>query len=158
MDKMIDRFLLFLLVCAILIFFFSCSNKVTYEIYLEHQPQEPLYTTDSEKDAQEYYNYFNDVYDHIKHIVDHLDTQREMLTSLMDFYMSQVSTQMNKVMQTLTIIATIFIPLTFLAGIYGMNFQYMPELSWKWSYPVLLLSMLIVGVFMYFYMRRKKWF
>ncbi len=58
MDKMIDRFLVFLLVCAILIFFFSCSNKVTYEIYLEHQPQEPLYTTDSEKDAQEYYDYF----------------------------------------------------------------------------------------------------
>lgn len=108
--------------------------------------------------SENYYNYFNDIYDHIKQIVDNLDTQREMLTSLMDFYMSQVSTQMNKVMQTLTIIATIFIPLTFLAGIYGMNFQFMPELGWKWSYPILLLIMLIVGVSMYIYMRRKKWF
>ena len=92
--------------------------------------------------SEEYYNYFNDIYDHIKNIVEHLDGQREMLTSLMEFYMSQVSTQMNKVMQTLTIIATIFIPLTFLAGIYGMNFQYMPELEVKWSYPILLITML----------------
>lgn len=107
---------------------------------------------------EDYYNYYNDVYDHIKSIVDHLDTQREMLTSLMDFYMSQVSTQMNKVMQTLTIIATIFIPLTFLAGIYGMNFQFMPELAWKWSYPILLLVMFFLGISMYIYMRRKRWF
>ncbi|MFC2107102.1 magnesium/cobalt transporter CorA [Bacteroidota bacterium] len=108
--------------------------------------------------SESYYNYFNDVYDHIKSIVDHLDSQREMLTSLMDFYMSQMSTQMNKVMQTLTIIATIFIPLTFLAGIYGMNFEFMPELAWKWSYPILLSTMTILGVSMYIYMRRKRWF
>lgn len=108
--------------------------------------------------SEDYYNYYNDIYDHIKNIVGHLDSQREMLTSLMDFYMSQVSTQMNKVMQTLTIIATIFIPLTFLAGIYGMNFQVMPELAWKWSYPILLATMLVLGVGMYIYMRRKRWF
>lgn len=108
--------------------------------------------------SESYNNYYNDVYDHTKNIVDHLDNQREMLTSLMDFYMSQVSTQMNKVMQTLTIIATIFIPLTFIAGIYGMNFQYMPELSWKWGYPVLLGAMFVLGIFMYIYMRRKRWF
>jgi len=108
--------------------------------------------------SDEYFNYFNDVYDHLKQIVDHLDNHRESLTSLMEFYMSRVSTQMNKVMQTLTIIATIFIPLTFLAGIYGMNFQYMPELGWKWSYPVLLLVMLFAGIGMYIYMRRKRWF
>ncbi len=108
--------------------------------------------------SEDYYNYYVDIYDHAKNIVDHLDNQREMLTSLMDFYMSQVSTQMNKVMQTLTIIATIFIPLTFLAGIYGMNFQFMPELDWKWSYPVLLICMFVLGISMYIYMRRKKWF
>lgn len=105
-----------------------------------------------------YNNYFTDVYDHLINIVNNLDSQRETLTSLMDFYNSQVSTQMNKVMQSLTIIATIFIPLTFLAGIYGMNFQIMPELAWKWSYPILLLTMLILGVSMYIYMRRKRWF
>lgn len=107
---------------------------------------------------EDYYNYYMDVYDHLKNIVDHLDSQREMLTSLMEFYMSQISNQMNKVMQRLTIVATIFIPLTFLAGIYGMNFQFMPELQWKYSYPLLLLIMLVLGVIMYFYMRRKKWF
>ena len=106
----------------------------------------------------DYFNYYNDVYDHVKQIIDHLDSQGETLTTLMEFYMSQVSNQMNKVMQMLTIIATIFIPLTFLAGIYGMNFQYMPELAWKWSYPVLLGVMLVIGVSMYIYMRRRKWF
>jgi magnesium transporter len=65
---------------------------------------------------------------------------------------------MNKVMQMLTIIATIFIPLTFLAGIYGMNFQFMPELAWKWSYPILLGTMLVLGIAMFVYMRKKKWF
>lgn len=108
--------------------------------------------------SEDYYNYYVDIYDHAKNIVGHLDNQREMLTSLMDFYMSQISTQMNKVMQTLTIIATIFIPLTFLAGIYGMNFQFMPELAWKWSYPILLICMFVLGIAMYIYMRRKRWF
>ena len=115
-------------------------------------------TGETEFIDEAYYNYFNDVYDHIKQIVEHLDSQRESLISLMEFYMSRVSTQMNKVMQTLTIIATIFIPLTFLAGIYGMNFQYMPELNWKWSYPILLIVMLVIGVVMYIYMRTKRWF
>lgn len=107
---------------------------------------------------EKYFNYFNDVYDHIKGIVEHLDNQREMLTSLMELYMSQISTHMNKVMQTLTIVATIFIPLTFLAGIYGMNFQNMPELAWKWSYPILMGTMVIIGVGMYVYMRKRRWF
>ncbi len=115
-------------------------------------------TEETEFISDDYFNYYNDVYDHIKNIVEHLDNQREMLTSLMDFYISQVSTQMNKVMQTLTIIATIFIPLTFLAGIYGMNFQNMPELSWELGYFVLLSIMLVLGVSMYIYMRRKRWF
>jgi magnesium transporter len=65
---------------------------------------------------------------------------------------------MNSVMKSLTIIATIFIPLTFLAGIYGMNFEYMPELAYEWAYPVLMLLMLVIGLGMYFYMRSKKWF
>jgi magnesium transporter len=108
--------------------------------------------------SEDYYNYFNDVYGHINNIVDTLDNMREMLTSLMEFYMTQISNQMNKVMQRLTIVATIFIPLTFLAGIYGMNFQFMPELGWKWSYPILLIIMTVIGVVMYIYMRRKNWF
>lgn len=115
-------------------------------------------TDETEFISDEYYNYYNDIYDHIKDAADLLDNQRETLNQLMDFYMSRVSIQMNKVMQTLTIIATIFIPLTFLAGIYGMNFQFMPELSWKWGYFGLLGIMFILGFSMYIYMRRKRWF
>lgn len=108
--------------------------------------------------SEDYINYYNDVYDHVKQMIEHLDNQRESLTSLMEFYIAQISNNMNKVMQTLTIIATIFIPLTFLAGIYGMNFQFMPELGWKYSYPILLISMAVIGISMYIYMRRKRWF
>lgn len=108
--------------------------------------------------SREYINYFRDTYDHLKQIIENINSQRDMLNYLMDFNMSQVSNQMNQVMKTLTIIATIFIPLTFVAGVYGMNFEFMPELSWKWSYPLLLLLMLVSGIGMYIFMRRKKWF
>lgn len=102
--------------------------------------------------------YFNDVYDHVTHIISTLEIQREMLTSLMDLYMSTISNHMNNVMQTLTVIATIFIPLTFIAGVYGMNFKVMPELDWPWGYPVALGAMAVLGIGMYLYMRRKHWF
>ena len=76
---------------------------------------------------------------------------------MLDTYLSSLSNRMNEVMKVLTIIATIFIPLTFIAGVYGMNFKYMPELEWKWSYPVLWLIMLgIVGGMLVFF-RKKKW-
>jgi magnesium transporter len=96
--------------------------------------------------SDEYMNYFNDVKDHLKQITGNINKLRETLTSLMEFYMIRISNQMNQVMKTLTIIATIFIPLTFIVGIYGMNFHYMPELSWKWSYPLLMIFMLVGGV------------
>jgi magnesium transporter len=113
---------------------------------------------DSDFISNDYINYFNDVKDHLKQISDNIHNQRESLTSLMEFYMIRISNQMNQVMKTLTIIATIFIPLTFIVGIYGMNFQHMPELGWKWSYPLLLISMLFGGVGWYIYMRKRKWF
>jgi magnesium transporter len=113
---------------------------------------------DSDFISNDYINYFNDVKDHLKQISDSINNQRETLTSLMEFYMIRISNQMNQVMKTLTIIATIFIPLTFIVGIYGMNFQYMPEIGWKWSYPILMIFMLIGGVGWYIYMRKRKWF
>jgi len=113
---------------------------------------------DSDFISNDYINYYNDVKDHLKQISDNINNQRETLTSLMEFYMIRISNQMNQVMKTLTIIATIFIPLTFIVGIYGMNFHYMPEISWKWSYPLLMIFMLAGGVAWYIYMRRKKWF
>jgi magnesium transporter len=80
-----------------------------------------------------------------------------MISGMLDIYLSSVSNRMNEVMKVLTIIATIFIPLTLIAGIYGMNFQYMPELGWRWGYPMVWLVMLVIGVVMLVYFRRKKW-
>jgi magnesium transporter len=101
--------------------------------------------------------YLRDVYDHTIQIIDTIETFRDILSGLLDVYMSAVSNRMNEVMKVLTIIATIFIPLTFLAGIYGMNFHYMPELSWKLGYPAVLVVMAAVAVFMLFFFKRKKW-
>ena len=80
-----------------------------------------------------------------------------MLSGMLDIYLSSVSNKMNEVMKVLTIIATVFIPLTFIAGVYGMNFEYMPELGWKWSYPLVWLIMISMGIVMFFYFKREKW-
>lgn len=102
-------------------------------------------------------NYFRDLYDHIIQVSENIDIYREMTWGLMDMYMTTISNRMNEVMKVLTIIATIFIPLTFIAGIYGMNFEFMPELRWKYSYFVLWGIMIIVFILMLYYFRRKKW-
>jgi magnesium transporter len=108
--------------------------------------------------------FFRDVYDHIVHVIDSLETNREMVFGLFDMYMSGLSNRMNEVMKVLTIIATIFIPLTFIAGVYGMNFDpevspfNMPELSWYFGYPFSLAVMLICTLGMIWYFRRKGWF
>jgi magnesium transporter len=101
--------------------------------------------------------YLRDVYDHVIQVIDTIETFREMLSGMLDIYLSSISNKMNEVMKVLTIIATIFMPLTFLAGIYGMNFKYMPELERQWAYPMILVVMLSVAVFMVIYFRRKKW-
>jgi len=101
--------------------------------------------------------YLRDVYDHTIQIMDAVDTFRDMLSGMLDIYLSSVSNRMNEVMKVLTVIATIFIPLTFVAGIYGMNFRYMPELDLTWSYPAVLVLMLVVALLMVVYFRRKKW-
>jgi len=101
--------------------------------------------------------YLRDIYGHTIQVMDTVETLRDVISGTLDVYLSSVSNRMNEIMKVLTIIATIFIPLTFVVGIYGMNFQYMPELKWVWSYPVVLLGMLIIGIIMVFYFRRKKW-
>ncbi len=102
-------------------------------------------------------NYFKDLYDHMLQVSENIEIYREMTWGLMDMYMTSISNKMNEVMKVLTIMASIFIPLTFLAGIYGMNFDYMPELQYRFSYPILLIimSVLIIGMLIYF--RRKRW-
>jgi magnesium transporter len=101
--------------------------------------------------------YLRDVYDHTIQVIDALETFRDMLSGMLDIYLSSVSNRMNEVMKVLTIIATIFIPLTLVAGIYGMNFRYMPELDWVWGYPMVYVVMLAIGAVMLMYFRRKKW-
>jgi len=101
--------------------------------------------------------YLRDVYDHTIQVIDTIETYRDMLTGMLDTYLSSISNRMNEVMKVLTIIATIFIPLTFIAGIYGMNFKYMPELEWHWGYFAALLIMASLAVVMGVYFRRKKW-
>jgi magnesium transporter len=102
--------------------------------------------------------YFKDVYDHTIYVFESLETYRDVLTGLLDVYLSSLSNKMNVVMKTLTIISTIFIPLTFIVGVYGMNFDFLPELHWKWSYPLVWLVMISISVYMVFYFKRKKWF
>ena len=101
--------------------------------------------------------YLRDVYDHTIQVIDTVETLRDMVSGMLDIYLSSISNRMNEIMKVLTIIATIFIPLTFLAGIYGMNFRYMPELGWHWSYPVVLGVMTLIGIAMLFFFRRKGW-
>lgn len=101
--------------------------------------------------------YFRDVYDHIIQVSENIDIYREMIWSLMDMYMTTISNKMNEVMKVLTIIATIFIPLTFIAGIYGMNFDYIPELHYKYSYFILWGIMILLFIAMIIYFKRKKW-
>jgi magnesium transporter len=80
-----------------------------------------------------------------------------MLSGMLDIYLSSVSNRLNSVMKVLTIIATIFMPLTFIAGIYGMNFKYMPELEWRWGYPAVWLIVVIIGISMLIYFNKRKW-
>src|SRR5680860_55391 len=102
-------------------------------------------------------NYFRDLYDHIIQVSENIDIYREMTRGLMEMYMTTISNRMNEVMKVLTIIATIFIPLTFIAGVYGMNFEYIPELQWKYSYFVLWGIMIFIFLSMIYYFRRKRW-
>ncbi len=102
-------------------------------------------------------NYFRDLYDHIIQVSENIDIYREMTWGLMDMYMTTISNKMNEVMKVLTIIATIFIPLTFIAGIYGMNFENMPELEWEYGYFVLLGIMILIFMMMIYYFKRKRW-
>jgi len=101
--------------------------------------------------------YLRDVYGHTIQVMDTVETLRDIISGMLDIYLSSVSNRMNEIMKMLTIIATIFIPLTFITGIYGMNFQNMPEIKWVWGYPIVLLGMLIIGIVMVIYFKRKKW-
>ena len=101
--------------------------------------------------------YLRDVYDHVVQVIDSVEIYRDMLSTMLDLYLSSVSFRLNEVMKVLTIIATIFMPLTFIAGVYGMNFKYLPELEWRYGYFAALTLMAAIAVGMLFYFKRKKW-
>ncbi len=103
-------------------------------------------------------HYFRDVYDHVIQISESIEIYRDMIWGLMDMYMTTISNRMNEVMKVLTVISTIFIPLTFLSGIYGMNFANMPELHYKYSYFILWGIMIVLFLGMLYYFKKKKWF
>jgi magnesium transporter len=101
--------------------------------------------------------YLRDCYDHIVQVMDVLETYRETAASLMDVYLSSVGNRTNEVMKVLTVISSIFIPLTFIVGVYGMNFEYMPELRSRVGYPLTWLVMLAIGGGMFTFFWRKGW-
>ncbi len=101
--------------------------------------------------------YLRDVYDHTIQVIDTIESFRDMISSMLDIYLSSISNRMNEIMKVLTIFAAIFIPLTFIAGIYGMNFINMPELSWQWGYPAALTVMAVVAAILLLYFKRRNW-
>ncbi len=101
--------------------------------------------------------FLRDIYDHVVQVIDTVETFRDMLSGMVETYLSSVSNRMNEVMKVLTIISTIFIPLTFIVGVYGMNFRHMPELEWTWGYFIVWGVIVAVALTMFAFFRRKKW-
>jgi magnesium transporter len=102
--------------------------------------------------------YLRDVYDHTIQVIDTVETYRDVMGGMLEVYLSSISNKMNEIMKVLTVFSTIFIPLTFIVGVYGMNFKYLPELEWKYSYPILWGVILILVGTMLFYFKKKDWF
>jgi magnesium transporter len=107
---------------------------------------------------EENIRFFSDVYDHVIHLIDSLETYKDLSTSLMDIHINTMNTRMNEVMRVLTVISTIFIPLTFIVGVYGMNFKFMPELQWHWGYFTVWFVMISIVLGMLRFFKYKKWF
>lgn len=126
-------------------------------IFMIHEAVKGIMRDESEFINSQTNPYLKDVLDHTHHLNMSFESFRDYVSNIMDMYMSNMSNNLNIIMKTLTIFSLFFVPLTFIAGIYGMNFQYMPELGFKWAYPVLLGVMLGISVVMFFYMKRKKW-
>ena len=102
--------------------------------------------------------YMRDVYDHTVEVIETIETMRDLIAGMMDLHLTMISHRMNEVMKVLTVIATIFVPLTFIVGIYGMNFSYMPELNERWAYPAVWVVMIAVALSMVAFFRRRGWF
>ena len=116
-----------------------------------------LQRSDFELISKDTFLYLRDVYDHTVQVAETLEIFREMSSGMLDLYLSTVSNKMNEVMKVLTIFAAIFIPLTFIAGVYGMNFRFMPELEWRYGYPLWWALIIMLTIVMFFFFKKKKW-
>ncbi|MDY6800870.1 MAG: magnesium/cobalt transporter CorA [Bacteroidota bacterium] len=136
------------------------KNLLTARKYVIHLREAIINLINEEPDQleEDNYKYLQDMLDHVKFVYESIETFREDQKSLMELNNSNMNNNLNQVMKTLTIIATIFIPLTFVAGIYGMNFEHMPELGWKYGYGGVLGIMILLAGLMIWYMKRKRWF
>jgi len=101
--------------------------------------------------------YLRDIHDHIVQIIDTVELFRDMLSGILDIYLTSVNNRLNEVMKLLTVITTIFIPISFIAGVYGMNFRFMPETEWRWAYFAVIGLMAAIGLSMFAYFKRKRW-
>jgi magnesium transporter len=126
-------------------------------IFMMHEAVKKILSEGTSYIKEDTLMYFKDILDHTNHLSSDFESFRDYVTSIMDIYMSTLSNNLNIIMKTLTIFSLFFVPLTFLAGIYGMNFEYMPELHFKWGYPAILAVMLMAVSALYFYLKRKKW-
>ncbi|HAT7848055.1 TPA: magnesium/cobalt transporter CorA, partial [Legionella pneumophila] len=117
-----------------------------------------LLTDDGGLINKKYNLYFRDLYDHCIRLVESIDLHREMSASMLDIYLSTINNRMNESMKILTLFASIFIPLSFIAGVYGMNFKFMPELDWRYGYPLILVTMVLLAILMLYFFKRKKLF
>jgi magnesium transporter len=116
-----------------------------------------LLHSDSEMIHESTRLYLNDLYDHVVRVLDSIESYRDITAGILDIYMSSVSNRMNEIMKFLTMFSTIFIPLTFIAGNYGMNFRWIPELEFKWGYPLVLMSYLVIVLIMLRHFKKKGW-
>jgi magnesium transporter len=115
-----------------------------------HRSESPLLKQRTKQD-------FTDVYDHAIRIIETLESYRDLISGMLDIYLSSISNKMNETMKVLTVFATLFIPLTFIAGVYGMNFEYMPELKWKWGYPALWAVFIVIAGVLLIFFKKRKW-
>jgi magnesium transporter len=126
-------------------------NPLLDEIRKLHHSESNLINTKT-------YIYFQDIIDHLQQINQNLESFREMVSNLTELYLANNDVQMNDVMKRLTVVSTIFIPLTFIVGLYGMNFKNFPELEWKYGYFIIWGIMITIGIGMIIYLKKRKWF
>ncbi len=132
-------------------------NSFRHSVWPTREIINRLLRGDSNKIKETTEIFLRDLYDHIINVSENLESYRDTASGLAELYLTNISNRMNEIMKVLTIIATIFIPLSFFAGVYGMNFEFMPELKWEWGYYIFWVLIIILSTAMLSYFHKKKW-